>query len=174
MVATHMTATQPTTFPYLPRLNGPATKVLRDSVTLRKIGIAYAMYSPMVAIDTIAWNATILPSDCQFISHHITSHIQTQRRGRERGGLTVRAIQNDMEAESQTALTGTSLLFTLCHNGENGIAPSLENAYAILIISHIHMIKIHQVSKPNTKTYIPRIAGDRAHATEKHSNSNNA
>ena len=84
MVATHMTATHPTTFPYLPRLNGPATKVLRDSVTLKKIGNAYAMYSPMVAIDTIAWNATILPSDCQFISHHITSHIQTQRGGREK------------------------------------------------------------------------------------------
>ena len=66
MAATHMTATQPTTIPYLPRLNGPATKVLRDSVTLKKIGNAYAMYSPIVAMDTIAWNATIFPSDCQF------------------------------------------------------------------------------------------------------------
>lgn len=36
------------------------------------------------------------------------------------------------ETESQTALMGTSCLFTLCHTEEKGMAPSLENAYAIL------------------------------------------
>lgn len=41
---------------------------------------------------------------------------------------TVNAIQNEMKAESQTAFMGTSFWFTLCHNDENGIAPSLENA----------------------------------------------
>lgn len=46
--------------------------------------------------------------------------------------VTVKAMQKAMKAESQTALMGTSCLFTLCHTGENGMAPSLENAYAIL------------------------------------------
>lgn len=46
--------------------------------------------------------------------------------------LTVNAMQNAINADSQTAFTGTSCLFTLCQNSENGMAPSLENAYAIL------------------------------------------
>jgi hypothetical protein len=33
---------------------------------------------------------------------------------------------------SQTTLRGTSCLFTLYHTRDNGIAPSLEKAYAIL------------------------------------------
>lgn len=41
-------------------------------------------------------------------------------------------MQREMKAESQTALMGTSCLFTLCHTDDSGIAPSLENAYAIL------------------------------------------
>jgi len=41
---------------------------------------------------------------------------------------TVRAMQNDMKTESQTAYMGTSWLLTLCHRDENGIAPSLEKA----------------------------------------------
>lgn len=41
---------------------------------------------------------------------------------------TVRAMQNDTKAESQTAFMGTSSLFTLCQSDENGMAPSLENA----------------------------------------------
>jgi hypothetical protein len=41
---------------------------------------------------------------------------------------TVSAMQNDTKAESQTAFIGTSCLFTLCQTGENGMAPSLENA----------------------------------------------
>lgn len=41
---------------------------------------------------------------------------------------TVSAMQNDTKAESQTAFMGTSCLFTLCQTGENGMAPSLENA----------------------------------------------
>ena len=63
--ATQATATQPTARPYLPRLNGPGTKDFRAVVTRKKMGSAYAMYSPVVATDTIAWNATWLPSDCQ-------------------------------------------------------------------------------------------------------------
>jgi hypothetical protein len=39
-----------------------------------------------------------------------------------------------MKAESQTALMGTSCLLTFCHTDDSGIAPSLENAYAILSI----------------------------------------
>ena len=46
--------------------------------------------------------------------------------------ITVNAMQNDINTESQTAFIGTSFLFTLCHSVDNGIAPSLENAYAIL------------------------------------------
>lgn len=42
-------------------------------------------------------------------------------------------MQREMRAESQTALIGTSCLLTLCQTDDNGIAPSLENAYAILI-----------------------------------------
>lgn len=42
-------------------------------------------------------------------------------------------MQNDIKTESQTAFMGTSCLFTLCHNDEHGMAPSLENAYTILI-----------------------------------------
>lgn len=42
--------------------------------------------------------------------------------------ITVSAMQNDMKADSQTALMGTSCLFTLCQSDENGMAPSLENA----------------------------------------------
>lgn len=45
---------------------------------------------------------------------------------------TVKAMQKEMKADSQTAFIGTSCLFTLCHKEDNGIAPSLENAYAIL------------------------------------------
>jgi len=41
-------------------------------------------------------------------------------------------MQRATETESQTALMGTSCLFTLCHTEEKGMAPSLENAYAIL------------------------------------------
>lgn len=41
-------------------------------------------------------------------------------------------MQNDTKAESQTAYMGTSCLFTLCQSDEKGMAPSLENAYAIL------------------------------------------
>ncbi|MFS8032811.1 hypothetical protein Hanom_Chr17g01562051 [Helianthus anomalus] len=44
-------------------------------------------------------------------------------------------MQNAMTAESQTAYIGTSCWFTLCHNDDNGIAPSLENAYTILPIA---------------------------------------
>lgn len=46
--------------------------------------------------------------------------------------VTGSAMQREMKAESQTALMGTSCLFTLCHTDDSGIAPSLENAYAIL------------------------------------------
>jgi len=37
-------------------------------------------------------------------------------------------MQNDTETESQTAWMGTSCLLTLCHNDDNGMAPSLEKA----------------------------------------------
>lgn len=53
-------------------------------------------------------------------------------------GITVNAMQNDIKAPSQTAFIGTSCLLTLCHSDENGIAPSLENAYAILRINMQH------------------------------------
>jgi hypothetical protein len=45
------------------------------------------------------------------------------------------AIKNAITAESQTAFKGTSCLFTTCHASENGMAPSLENAYTILHIN---------------------------------------
>jgi hypothetical protein len=48
--------------------------------------------------------------------------------------ITGKAMQTEIAAESHTALIGTSCLFTLCHIEEKGIAPSLENAYAILIL----------------------------------------
>lgn len=54
-------------------------------------------------------------------------------RKRERQEHTVSAMQNDINADSQTAFMGMSWLFTSCQNDENGMAPSLENAYAILI-----------------------------------------
>lgn len=54
-------------------------------------------------------------------------------RDKIKQALTVKAMQNEMNTESQTAFIGTSCLFTLCHKDENGIAPSLENAYAILL-----------------------------------------
>jgi hypothetical protein len=50
----------------------------------------------------------------------------------KRKGITGSAMQNPTATESQTALTGTSCWFTLYHTEENGIAPSLEKAYAIL------------------------------------------
>jgi hypothetical protein len=37
-------------------------------------------------------------------------------------------MQKDIITESQTAFMGTSWLLTLCHNDDNGMAPSLENA----------------------------------------------
>jgi hypothetical protein len=46
--------------------------------------------------------------------------------------LTVNAIMKATTAESQTAFSGTSHAFTVCHTLEKGMAPSLENAYAIL------------------------------------------
>ena len=45
---------------------------------------------------------------------------------------TERAMTNATATENQTALKGTSSLFTRCQTRENGIAPSLEKAYAIL------------------------------------------
>lgn len=42
------------------------------------------------------------------------------------------AMQNPTTTESQTTLSGTSCRFTLYHTEENGNAPSLEKAYAIL------------------------------------------
>lgn len=48
------------------------------------------------------------------------------------GQITVNAIANDINAESQTALMGTSCRLTLCQIDDSGIAPSLENAYTIL------------------------------------------
>jgi len=41
-------------------------------------------------------------------------------------------MTNATATENQTALKGTSCLFTRCQTRENGIAPSLEKAYAIL------------------------------------------
>ena len=40
MIATQITAIQPTTTPYLPKLKGPGTKDLRAKVTRKKIGKA--------------------------------------------------------------------------------------------------------------------------------------
>jgi hypothetical protein len=51
-----------------------------------------------------------------------------KKKGEEEDVHTVSAMQNDTKAESQTAFMGTSCLFTLCQTGENGMAPSLENA----------------------------------------------
>lgn len=45
---------------------------------------------------------------------------------------TVRAMKNARTTDNQTAFTGTSCLFTEYQTAENGIAPSLEKAYAIL------------------------------------------
>lgn len=42
--------------------------------------------------------------------------------------FTGNAMQRATKAESQTALMGTSCLFTLCQTEEKGMAPSLENA----------------------------------------------
>ena len=53
--------------------------------------------------------------------------------GKQKSYTTVKAMQKEMNTESQTAFIGTSCLFTLCHREDNAIAPSLENAYAILI-----------------------------------------
>jgi len=69
MVATHKTAIQPMNKLKLPRLKGPFTKVLRARVIRHRIGRAYAMYKPIVAIETIAWNATILHRDCKGIKY---------------------------------------------------------------------------------------------------------
>ena len=41
-------------------------------------------------------------------------------------------MTNATATENQTALKGTSCLFTRCQTRENGIASSLEKAYAIL------------------------------------------
>ena len=46
--------------------------------------------------------------------------------------LTVDAIKNAITADSHTAFRGTFHLLTVCHTLEKGMAPSLENAYAIL------------------------------------------
>lgn len=46
--------------------------------------------------------------------------------------LTVSAMQKAMRADNQTALSGTSRRSTMCHHPDNGMAPSLENAYTIL------------------------------------------
>jgi hypothetical protein len=37
---------------------------LRPIVIRKRVGSAYEMYNPTVATDTMAWNATKLPSDC--------------------------------------------------------------------------------------------------------------
>jgi hypothetical protein len=68
-----------------------------------------------------------LPSVC------LKSETAVAQCSEEKGrSVTVKAMQKAMNAESQTALIGTSCLFTWCQRDENGIAPSLENAYAIL------------------------------------------
>lgn len=46
--------------------------------------------------------------------------------------LTVSAMQKAMAADNQTAFRGTSRRSTKCQNLDNGMAPSLENAYTIL------------------------------------------
>lgn len=65
IVATQRTATQPTMIPQRPKLKGPGTKDLLAKVTLKNMGKAYAMYRPIVAIETMALKATVLPRDCK-------------------------------------------------------------------------------------------------------------
>ena len=77
--ATHDTATQPTNIPpFGPKLNGPATNLFLATVILNNIGNAYDMYIPIVAIDTVAWNATWLPNDCT-CKMHIANIIDERR-----------------------------------------------------------------------------------------------
>lgn len=65
IVDTQRTAIQLAKTPYLPRLKGPGTNELPANANRKKIGNPYAMYSAIVAIETMASNATRLTKDCK-------------------------------------------------------------------------------------------------------------
>src|SRR3954468_18312319 len=94
----------------LPSVQGPGTNEspIRQR---RKIGITYAMYSPITPIDTTAVKATVTPSLLPFSAGSV--------------------IRNATNATAMTALNGMRRWLTLLQVRQPGTAPSRLNAYII-------------------------------------------